>query len=104
MKKYLDLVLNGEEFDFAIDDYIDKWHDLPCAPEPLHDYLGMTLDEYNLWVENSDSLSQILYRRTMKSDMPVSDLKEMHLMAARSTSKHDPSVLTEWLKAGGYID
>lgn len=104
MKKYLDLVLDGEEFEFAIDDYVENWHNLPNPVDSLSHFLGMTSDEYNLWVESPEALPQILYCRKMKSEMPVSDMGEMHLLAARSTSKHDPLVLTKWLKASGYID
>lgn len=39
-----------------IDDYIDKWHDEYQGNLKLYEYLGMTEDEYEKWLTNSDSL------------------------------------------------
>ncbi len=33
-----------------LDDLIDQWHD-GDDPRPLHEFLGMTHDEYATWVE-----------------------------------------------------
>jgi len=36
-----------------IDDCIDLWHCGAAGDQPLHEYLGMTWEEYALWVETS---------------------------------------------------
>lgn len=36
----------------TMDDAIDAWHALPSPPCPLHEWLGMTWDEYRAWAEN----------------------------------------------------
>lgn len=33
-----------------IDDYIHLWHN-SISSEPLHEFLGMSLDSYKIWVE-----------------------------------------------------
>lgn len=43
----------------AIDDAIDRWH-AGGIGQPLWRYLGMTRDEYALWVSNGDLLPAIV--------------------------------------------
>ena len=43
----------------AIFDYIDRWHG-GGSGRPLWAFLGMTRDEYGLWVEDADALPAIL--------------------------------------------
>lgn len=37
----------------AIDDKVTEWHEREDDGIPLHEYLGMTVFEYNNWVRNS---------------------------------------------------
>lgn len=46
----------------AIDDFIDRWHEAPAGQE-LHDFLGMTNEEYALWLRVPDLLPQIISAR-----------------------------------------
>lgn len=43
-----------------IDDFIDLWHktDTGCS---LHEYLGMSWEEYSLWLENPELAYHIEY-------------------------------------------
>ena len=66
MQRYL----LGELSDPAADisNYVGRWHSRaakdPGSPlEPLHNWLGMTWSEYQLWVERPDSLPEILDER-----------------------------------------
>ncbi len=36
-----------------IDDFIDSWHEGAGPLLKLHNFLGMTWEEYSIWVENS---------------------------------------------------
>jgi hypothetical protein len=60
---YMDLLLSGEALAGDIDDFVDAWHEAPdgstAAALSLAEYLGMTEDEYQLWIEHPDSLSLI---------------------------------------------
>jgi hypothetical protein len=59
----MDLLLSGEKLVGDIDDFVDAWHEAPdgstAAALGLAEYLGMTEDEYQLWVEHPDSLGFI---------------------------------------------
>ena len=59
MQTFLDLVLAGDARQDDIDDFVDQWHDgdLSCS---LAAFLGMSDDEYALWVEKPSSLHLIL--------------------------------------------
>ena len=35
-----------------IDDAVERWHELPEDGKSLHEYLGMTWDEYCEWVQD----------------------------------------------------
>ena len=59
MKTFLDLVLAGEARQDDIDDFVDQWHDGDASCS-LAEFLGMSDDEYALWVEKPSALSLIL--------------------------------------------
>lgn len=42
-----------------IDEYIDNWHNSE-SNEELYQYLGMTQEEYHIWVEDDDKLTEIV--------------------------------------------
>jgi hypothetical protein len=49
MKTFLDLVLAGEARQDDIDDFVEQWHDGDASCS-LAEFLGMSDDEYALWV------------------------------------------------------
>jgi hypothetical protein len=65
-RTFFDLYRRGEVSRDDIDDFIDAWHgtaDLNAAPLPLHDYLGMSRDEYEIWVRDPGALPTIALER-----------------------------------------
>jgi hypothetical protein len=63
---FFDLYSRGQVLPDEIDDFIDRWHeraDPQANSLPLHEYLGMTLEEYEVWVHDPDALPQILVAR-----------------------------------------
>lgn len=63
---FFDRYSRGEALPDEIDDFIDKWHDRvdPQARSlPLHEYLGMTLEEHEVWVHDAEALPHILIAR-----------------------------------------
>lgn len=54
--KFIEMVKSGKCSIDEIDDYIDKWHDEYQGNLKLHEYLGMTDEEYNQWLINPNSL------------------------------------------------
>ncbi len=51
--------LSGDALYEDIDDYIDLWHNSD-SEEKLHEFLGMTHDEYIEWVKHPDILPSII--------------------------------------------
>jgi hypothetical protein len=49
----------------VMDDAVDKWHDGNSKLE-LHEYLGMTWEEYKRWAEKPDAIYAILDERLAK--------------------------------------
>ena len=67
---FMDSVISGKVSMSAIDDYVDNWHDGNSNLE-LHEFLGLTHDEYTQWVEKPGSLEDIIImRRAMKNWRP----------------------------------
>jgi hypothetical protein len=62
---FIDLSLAGQARPSEIDDFVDVWHRGDGRVE-LHEFLGMTSEEYALWVSNPDALSAILNARREK--------------------------------------
>ena len=66
--KFVDLCLRGDVSADRIDDFVDLWHD-GDSEVPLAEFLGLSDEEYALWVERPKSLSTIL--STRKAGLPV---------------------------------
>jgi hypothetical protein len=57
---FIQQCVSGQVQPEEIDDFIDQWH-VDKPPAPLHEFLGMTWDEYALWVERPAALNAILF-------------------------------------------
>ena len=68
---FMEAALNGRTAWRDIDDWVDRWHEGHGARE-LSDYLGMTEDEYSLWVERPSSLRSIVAAR--RAGVTVTDV------------------------------
>lgn len=52
-KTFAELFINDEiEFE-KIDDFVDEWHE-GDSELPIHEYLGLSEQEYAMWVETTD--------------------------------------------------
>jgi hypothetical protein len=67
-KKFMDRVMAGDvkDPDREIDDAITQWHDAYEELRDLHEYLGMTWDEYRLFVRTPQALRVIIAARQDK--------------------------------------
>ena len=104
-EKFADLCLKGEALADQIDDFVDCWHESD-VDIPLHEFLGLTRDEYALWVERPDSLKFILFAR--KHDRLLGgfhSVAEAYRLAAQSVSPDPEDVegLIDWLRRTGRI-
>ncbi|MFG1674130.1 hypothetical protein [Micromonospora sp. NPDC049282] len=104
---FMDDVLRGHATLDEIDEYIERWHDATdgsqAASMELHEFLGMTWEEYRLWGERPESLRFTVAARRAKR--PVADILRTNLLgaAARSSDTTDAELVLDWLKAKGRI-
>lgn len=98
---FIDLCVEGHVLPEEIDDYVDEWHESD-SDEAIYDYLGMSQQEYRLWVHDPDILPFIITARTQgrSIDDVIKDLHELP-MAARSDSPAKAKFLMKWLKKEG---
>jgi hypothetical protein len=92
---FLALALAGAIPLGEIDQYVDRWHDSVGYPA-LHDYLGMTRDEYGLWLAVPDALPLILMSREL--DRPLDIIVQQHLQSAPAAADAPAKRLESWLK------
>jgi len=101
---FLDLCLAGRVTPDKVDDFVDRWHETPGGRE-LHDYLGMTTEEYSPWLRVPDALPYIIAARremTSLADAVARGCQELR----RTAPVHDESRITrleEWLSAKGEL-
>lgn len=103
---FVDLCLSGEVVQDEIDDFIDLWHEGDGQGRPLHDFLGMTKDEYDLWVEQPGALRLILAAREQEEpDLygAIARFAEMEPVAARAADPQAAKDVLRWLRKTGRI-
>ncbi len=103
IKTYIELCLEGLADLTDIDDYIEKWH-LSDLNVPIHDYLGMTRDEYALWVEKPEALRFILFshRYGFSLKEAITQMEDWPL-AARAVDANELDAVMKWLRRTGEI-
>lgn len=70
-RAFMELYRDGAVTADDVDDFVDRWHAAACRasnPPSLHEFLGMTGDEYASWVHDPASLPHIA--RARMSDAP----------------------------------
>jgi hypothetical protein len=99
---YMDLLLRGEVLMPDIDDFIDRWHDAPddsaISTTSLAEFLGMTSEEYQLWVEHPPALRYIAAAR--KAEQPIAAVlksRDRLGLAARASDQSEAEMLLQWL-------
>lgn len=106
VETFIDAVLAGHALVDDIDDWVERWHDSDDETAvDLHAFLGMSSDEYKLWVERPEALRLIVAAH--RFSRPVSDLvagADEYALAARAESPLDAANVLEWLIRTGRID
>lgn len=95
---YVDRVLAGSALWTDIDDYIERWHIEP-EQASIEDFLGMSREDYSLFVEEPRSLRFILAAH--EGSESVTDLLEKvddHAIAARGLDAADARRVRDWLR------
>ena len=56
---FIEAVIAGQAHVDDIDDYVDEWHNSATTLK-LHEWLGMSRDEYGTWVDDPSRLRSIV--------------------------------------------
>lgn len=107
---FIGLVLSGRAILQDIDSYVEQWHEAedgsPAADMELHEFLGLSWDEYRLWVEKPESLRFTLMSRQRGialKDLLESATQQKFMMAARTTNSKNAQDVYEWLETTGRL-
>ena len=105
---FLDACLSGHALLDDVDDWVDRWHDANGAPHgvsvPLREYLGLSPDEYAMWVEQPGSLRFAAAAR--RAGRPVGDVRAVAstaLASARTGDDSEARELINWLRDKGFV-
>jgi hypothetical protein len=105
---FIQLVLSGRALLTDIDEYVDKWHKLPSsdprAELEIYEFLGMSWEDYRLWVEQPEALRFIIAAR--RAQLPVEKVLEQTKIvgaAARSQEHSEAAHVLRWLADRGRI-
>lgn len=60
--KFVNLCVDGQYRIEDVDDFIDQWHE-GASENDLHEFLGMSWDEYASWVTNPSVLPCVIKAR-----------------------------------------
>ena len=66
MSSFMKMCLSGEALPDEIDDFVDRWHESD-GDLSIHEFLGMTREEYLDWVKDPDVLARILDARHLEN-------------------------------------
>lgn len=102
---FVDACLAGSALLSDIDDWVREWHTEDDVPDTLQEHLGLTDDEFKLWVEKPESLRFSVAAH--RYGIPVSEIvtsQKDYALAARAANAEDAQRIVDWLVATGRID
>lgn len=95
---FIDCCLNGTALLEDIDDWIDEWH-AGSSDLALHEFLGMSSDEYSSWVSMDQLLPFIITaHKENKNLKDILDEYKSSLPIAARADINKTNILIEWLK------
>lgn len=100
---FMDQYVEGHVMADEIDDFVDRWHDeapiIMGHPVPMHDFLGMSRDEYEAWVHDPSVLPHIVRARMsqVSLDVVMNEHVDDMLLAARADNRTAIEALGKWL-------
>lgn len=104
MSNFMKDCLEGDALLEDIEEYIEAWH-LSDSNMEIYEFLGMTLEEYFVFLEDESMLKTIFYAREQNisiSDFLRNDTEQM--LAARAATPEEAAAVKEWLERTGRIE
>jgi hypothetical protein len=101
---FIEKCLSGDAFIDEIDSYEEAWHSGQEGQDmELHEFLGMSWNEYSLWATKPSILPSII--RCRKKGIKLEDElnQERYALAARAESLKEAEKMTQWLKRVGKL-
>lgn len=98
---FMTLALNGNVLSDEIEDFVESWH-ASDANSDIHDFLGMTFEEYSLWASDANMIDLILEARHQHEPLKVAvndNLRVQERIAARADEAGKLSILARWIAA-----
>ncbi len=105
---FIDDLLYGRALLEDLDDYVSIWHALPDSDpdssRELHEFLGMSWDEYKSVIRFPASIRFVVAARRAGEPLEQT-LDEVGLqgIAARADSREEAEQLVRWLKQRGHL-
>jgi hypothetical protein len=103
---FVEACLAGSATLDEIDHYVEAWHE-SADPREMHEYLGLTWEEYALWVERPASLRYVLFSRRFEIPLERALAEypaEQPAVAARARSESEARELLGWLRKTGRLE
>jgi hypothetical protein len=101
MSNFVEDCINGDAIYTEIDRYISYWHEGDSELQ-LPEFLGMTVREYALFVEDESYLGMIINAHI--SSTAIDEVVESLAIAARSDNQAKSKRIEHWLKDEGLWD
>ncbi len=102
---FMNLLIGGNAFLDDVDDHIGAWQ-ADTHEQSLAQFLGMTDEEYGLWVEEPVALRYIAKARIEGGDLPLYEAVAKVLtqpIAMRASDAGEAQVVLTWLRETGRI-
>jgi hypothetical protein len=100
MSNFISDCLSGVALITDIESVVEYWHNDKLGNNfSLRETLGMSKDEYVLWMKDPDNINFIVHAR--QRNIPVEDAIEEFFtlpMAARGSNKEEIEAIVNWLK------
>lgn len=96
---FMKLALNGDVLSDEIEVFVDAWHESASEAE-IHEFLGMSFEEYSLWASDADTIDVILGAR--HAGVPLKEaindnLRVQERIAARADEAGKLAILSRWI-------
>jgi hypothetical protein len=101
---FVELCLEGSVLEEEIEQFVEDWHEgREGADMALHEYLGMSWEEYQIWATTPSVLSFVLAARKRGTSLDHELASDRYAMAARAGSVAEAAKVETWLRSVGKI-